>query len=473
MSDTVVVIQDTTETVAVVAQGPQGIQGPVPWLAPVAWATGQIYVVGPPASCVSYGGGSYVCKTAHTSGGSFDATKWTMINDPGNAQAAQAAQTAAEAARDSAQGYSSSASSSASNASSSAASALSSKNAAATSETNAAASATSASNDKTSVSALLASFRGAYLGAFASDSAAVAFAAANSISIVDGVMYENTASDKFRIYNGSAWQDYDSSASASQSAAALSATNAATSETNALSYKNAAATSATNAATSETNAANSATAASNSASAAATSATNAATSASAASTSATNASNSASAASTSASSASTSATNAASSATAASGSASSASTSATNAATSASAASTSATNAAASAAIATAASGTAVGYTIDGGGAVITTGVAGPGLVVPCNCTINSVTLIADVSGSAVIDILKSTYAGFPPVSSICASAKPTLSSAQKSQDTTLTGWTTSVSAGDILYFNVNSCSTITAVTVALRVTRS
>lgn len=108
-------------------------------------------------------------------------------------------------------------------------------------------------------------------------------------------------------------------------------------------------------------------------------------------------------------------------------------------------------------------------FIIDGGGAVISTGVAGD-LEIPFACTINRVTMLADQSGSAVVDIKKGTYSAFPTVSSICASAKPTLSTAQKSQDSTLTGWTTSVSAGDILQFNVDSATTVTRVTIALRV---
>lgn len=117
----------------------------------------------------------------------------------------------------------------------------------------------------------------------------------------------------------------------------------------------------------------------------------------------------------------------------------------------------------------------AVGYTIDGNGAVITTGVAGVGLRVPFACTINSVTLLASPSGSIVIDIWKDTYANFPPTvsDSICASAKPTISSGVKSEDTTLTGWTTSIAAGDVLYFNVDSCSTITNVVLILKVTKT
>lgn len=116
---------------------------------------------------------------------------------------------------------------------------------------------------------------------------------------------------------------------------------------------------------------------------------------------------------------------------------------------------------------------TAIGYAIDGGGDVITSGTLNAGLYIPFVGTINSVTLLADATGSIVIDILKSSYASYPPTSSICASAKPTLSSARTFQDTTLTGWTTSISAGDTLLFKVDSASTVKQVTVILKVTKT
>lgn len=88
---------------------------------------------------------------------------------------------------------------------------------------------------------------------------------------------------------------------------------------------------------------------------------------------------------------------------------------------------------------------------------------------------INSATLLADQTGSIVVDIWKDTYANAPPTvaDTITASAKPTLSSAQKAQDTTLTGWTTSFAAGDIFICNVDSATTVTKVLLALKVTRS
>ena len=225
-------------------------------------------------------------------------------------------------------------------------------------------------------------------------------------------------------------------------------------------------------------------AASASATAAAASASAAATSASNASTSATNAASSASTASTQASNASTSATNAAASAstastqaTNASNSASSASTSATNAANSASSASTSATNAANSATSAAASlaamDDAEIAMTIDGGGVVITAGKKGA-IEIPFNCTIDRWTITADQSGSITIDINKSTYSGYPTTTSITASATPAISSAQKAQSSTLTGWTTSLSAGDIVEFEVDATPTsITLATISLKVTKT
>lgn len=113
-------------------------------------------------------------------------------------------------------------------------------------------------------------------------------------------------------------------------------------------------------------------------------------------------------------------------------------------------------------------------FIIDGGGSAITTGVKGD-LEIPFDCTITAATLLADQSGSIVVDIWKDTYANYPPTvaDTITASAKPTISTATKSQDTTLTGWTTSVTAGNTLRFNVDSITTCTRVTLSLKVNKT
>jgi hypothetical protein len=102
----------------------------------------------------------------------------------------------------------------------------------------------------------------------------------------------------------------------------------------------------------------------------------------------------------------------------------------------------------------------------------ITTGIKGD-LPVPYNCRITGVTMLADQSGSIVVDILKSNYAGFPPTTSIIGGGgtKPTISSNDQSQDTSMTGWTTvEIDAGDILRFEVVSVTAITRLTMALNV---
>lgn len=111
---------------------------------------------------------------------------------------------------------------------------------------------------------------------------------------------------------------------------------------------------------------------------------------------------------------------------------------------------------------------------IDGGGSALTTGQKGF-LEVPFNCTITRSTLLADQTGSVVVNVWKVAYGSFPPSSGnkITASAPPTISAAQNAQDSTLSGWTTSLSAGDILAFNVDSAATVQRVTLSLLVTKS
>ena len=113
-------------------------------------------------------------------------------------------------------------------------------------------------------------------------------------------------------------------------------------------------------------------------------------------------------------------------------------------------------------------------FIIDGGGTVITTGIKGD-LEIPFPCTITQWTLLADTSGSIVVDIWKDTYANYPPTvaDTITGSAKPTITTTTKGQSSTLTGWTTTIAAGDTLRFNVDPVTPITPVTLSLKVSRT
>jgi len=74
------------------------------------------------------------------------------------------------------------------------------------------------------------------------------------------------------------------------------------------------------------------------------------------------------------------------------------------------------------------------------------------------------------------VDIWSDTYGNFPPTigKTITGSEKPTLSTAAKNQDTSLTSFTTAVASGDIWRFNVEATPTsVTRVTIAFAYTRT
>jgi hypothetical protein len=117
---------------------------------------------------------------------------------------------------------------------------------------------------------------------------------------------------------------------------------------------------------------------------------------------------------------------------------------------------------------------TGISIVIDGGGAEVTTGSKRP-VVVPAKCDISSVSLLADQTGSMVVDIWKDTYANYPPTDadSITSATPLTISSNIKATDSTLSGWTTALDDGDILLPNVDSCTTITWAVLYIKFARS
>lgn len=119
---------------------------------------------------------------------------------------------------------------------------------------------------------------------------------------------------------------------------------------------------------------------------------------------------------------------------------------------------------------------------INGNGYTITTGSKGD-IVVPFDCTLKGYTVLADQVGSIQIDLWKCTYSQYStstggvwvhPVvgDSIVAAAPVTISSNVKGQSSTLSGWTTNLIKGDIIRTNVNSCTAIQRITLALNVVR-
>lgn len=113
---------------------------------------------------------------------------------------------------------------------------------------------------------------------------------------------------------------------------------------------------------------------------------------------------------------------------------------------------------------------------IAGDGAnAISTGALEHIVEIPCDCTIKAVRLFADQDATLTIDIWKDSYANFPPedADSICGGSEIGTSASRKAEDTTLSGWTTSVSAGDILMFNVDANDSATQFTLGITFERA
>lgn len=108
-----------------------------------------------------------------------------------------------------------------------------------------------------------------------------------------------------------------------------------------------------------------------------------------------------------------------------------------------------------------------INFIIDGGGSTITTGIKGH-VIVDFACEVLEWAVVADQSGSIVVDVNRATFANYPTTASIAGTELPTISSSTKGEDRTLTSWS-DIDAGDVLEFEVDSITTCQRVTVALK----
>lgn len=106
---------------------------------------------------------------------------------------------------------------------------------------------------------------------------------------------------------------------------------------------------------------------------------------------------------------------------------------------------------------------------IDGVGLTPSTGSWGS-FPIPFDCTVTGWVLTADQPGSAVLDVLRGSYAAFPTVETIAGTELPALDSSQKAENLSLSTWGTALSAGDILQVNLNSVVNCTRLTLAIKI---
>lgn len=104
---------------------------------------------------------------------------------------------------------------------------------------------------------------------------------------------------------------------------------------------------------------------------------------------------------------------------------------------------------------------------IANGGSAITASQYGV-VRIPNTFTVTGWDIVGEPSGSVVVDLWTDTYANFPPtVADTCAgSEKPTLTTAIKNQDVSITTWNTTLTNAYYLKWNVDSATTVTNVSV-------
>lgn len=107
-------------------------------------------------------------------------------------------------------------------------------------------------------------------------------------------------------------------------------------------------------------------------------------------------------------------------------------------------------------------------FVLDGGGSPIATGAVNKFPPVDYSCTINRIDVTGNPSGSITADIWKASGAIPTAANKISASAPATLSSSQINLNGSLTGWTTSVSVGDVFGATVATVASVTSATIVM-----
>jgi hypothetical protein len=111
---------------------------------------------------------------------------------------------------------------------------------------------------------------------------------------------------------------------------------------------------------------------------------------------------------------------------------------------------------------------------IDGGGVEITDGIK-VDVTAPFTATITGWSILADQSGSVAIDIWRHVYEAFAPTNaeSLCDGVEPNITATTFNASTDLSSWvSTEIVKGDVLRFNVDSCTDITRLSLSLTLAR-
>ena len=109
-----------------------------------------------------------------------------------------------------------------------------------------------------------------------------------------------------------------------------------------------------------------------------------------------------------------------------------------------------------------------VNYVIDSGSLPMQTGDKGK-LTIDVTGVIENIRVLSDQTGDIVFEIEKCTFADYPNFTSITNGARVQLTNSDKYFDDVLNNWTTTITAGEILRFDVISVNNIRRLLVSLK----
>jgi hypothetical protein len=109
-----------------------------------------------------------------------------------------------------------------------------------------------------------------------------------------------------------------------------------------------------------------------------------------------------------------------------------------------------------------------VNYVIDSGSLPMQVGDKGS-LTIDVTGVIENIRVLSDQTGDIVFDISKTTFADFPNFNSITSGNRVQLVNTNKYFDDVLNNWTSTITAGDILRFDVISVNNIRRLLISLK----
>jgi hypothetical protein len=109
-----------------------------------------------------------------------------------------------------------------------------------------------------------------------------------------------------------------------------------------------------------------------------------------------------------------------------------------------------------------------INYVIDSGSFPMLSGNKGS-LTLDVSGILESIVILSDQQGDLTLDIKKSDYLTFPTFTSIVGGVYPQMTNSRKVRDDELIGWTKTITAGDILTFDVIAVNNITRFLISLK----